>query len=51
VFVGDNYNDVAAMRAAGLGIAFNCKSEELAQVADVVVAGRDLREILKYVAG
>jgi phosphoserine phosphatase len=51
VFVGDNYNDVAAIKAAGLGIAFNCKSEELARVADVVVAGKDLREILRYVAG
>jgi phosphoserine phosphatase len=51
VFVGDNYNDVAAMRAAGLGIAFNCKSEELARVADVVVPGKDLREILKYIDG
>ena len=48
VFVGDNYNDLAAMRAAGLGIAFNCKSEELAQIADVVVTGKDLREILKH---
>ena len=49
VFVGDNFNDISAMRAAGLGIAFNCRSEELAQVADVVVKGKDLREILKHV--
>jgi phosphoserine phosphatase len=49
VFVGDNYNDVAAVEAAGLGIAFNCKSEELARAADVVVPSKDLREILRYI--
>jgi phosphoserine phosphatase len=49
VFVGDNYNDISVMKAAGLGIAFNCKSEELAQVADVVIVGADLREILKHI--
>jgi phosphoserine phosphatase len=49
VFVGDNFNDISAMRVAGLGIAFNCKSEELAQVADVVVEGKDLRGILQHV--
>ena len=49
VFVGDNFNDISVMQAAGLGIAFNCKSEELAQVADVVIGGEDLREILEYI--
>lgn len=49
VFVGDNFNDISVMRAAGLGIAFNCRSEELAQVADVVIKGKDLREILRHV--
>jgi phosphoserine phosphatase len=49
VFVGDNYNDLAAVQTAGLGIAFNCKSEELARVADVVVPGKDLREILRHI--
>jgi len=49
VFVGDNFNDISVVRAAGLGIAFNCKSQELAQVADVVIKGKDLREILNYV--
>ena len=50
VFVGDNFNDISAMRAAGLGIAFNCRSEELAQVADVVIRGKDLRGILQHVS-
>jgi phosphoserine phosphatase len=49
VFVGDNFNDISVMEAAGLGIAFNCRSEELAQVADVVIVGQDLREILKHI--
>jgi phosphoserine phosphatase len=49
VFVGDNFNDIEVMKAAGLGIAFNCKSEELAQVADVVIREKDLREVLRYI--
>lgn len=47
-FVGDNFNDVEAAKAAGLAVAFNCRSEELAAVADVVVPGRDLRDTLPY---
>jgi len=47
-FVGDNFNDVSIAEAAGFSIAFNCKSEELARVADVVVEGGDLRRVLPY---
>jgi phosphoserine phosphatase len=47
-FVGDNVNDVDVARAAGLAIAFNCKSEELARVADVVVEDHDLRAVLPH---
>jgi phosphoserine phosphatase len=47
-FVGDNANDVAVARAAGRSIAFNCKSEALAQIADVVVREHDLRAILPH---
>ncbi len=47
-FVGDNYNDVSAARAAGLAIAFNPRSEELVETADVVVEGDDLRGILPH---
>ena len=47
-FVGDNSNDIAVARRAGFSIAFNCKSEELADVADVVVAGSDLRSVLPH---
>jgi phosphoserine phosphatase len=48
-FVGDNFNDIDVMKAAGLGIAFNCRSEELARVADVVITSKDLRGVLKYI--
>jgi len=49
VFVGDHNNDIQAAELAGLGIAFNCKSERLAQVADIVIKEKDLRAILKYI--
>jgi len=48
IFVGDHHNDVKIAQAAGLGIAFNCKSDELRKVADVEIKEKDLREILKY---
>ncbi len=47
-FVGDNDNDLAVARAAGFAIAFNCKSPELAEVADVVIQEHDLRAVLPY---
>jgi phosphoserine phosphatase len=47
-FVGDNFNDVEAARAAGFAVAFNCRSEELAAVVDVVVPGKDLRDVLPH---
>ena len=49
VFVGDHDNDIQVAEIAGLSIAFNCKSERLAQVADVVIEKKDLRKILKYI--
>jgi phosphoserine phosphatase len=48
-FVGDNVNDIDAVKLAGLGISFNSKSEELDSVADVVIKKKDLREILSHV--
>ena len=50
-FIGDNFNDVSVAKAAGFSIAFNCKSDELAGVADVIVEGGDLRRILPYLMG
>ena len=49
VFIGDNFNDVKIAQESGLGIAFNCKSEELRKITNVVIEKKDLREILKYI--
>ena len=49
VFVGDYLNDINVIQEAGLGIAFNCNSDELKRVADVVIDKKDLREILKFI--
>ena len=49
VFVGDNVNDVDAVRISGQGISFNSKSRELDRAADVVIRRKDLRGILAHV--
>jgi len=49
VFIGDYLNDMKIIQEAGLGIAFNCKYEELKKVADVVIDKKDLREVLKFI--
>jgi phosphoserine phosphatase len=46
--VGDYLNDIPMFKVAGLSIAFNPKDEAVAQCADEVVNGKDLRGILKY---
>jgi phosphoserine phosphatase len=51
VFVGDNFNDVAAARCAGFAVAFNNKSAELAAAADLVIETRDLRDLLPLLPG
>lgn len=43
--VGDGANDIPMLEKVGLSIAFNAKPA-LKEVADVVVEGKDLREIL-----
>lgn len=48
-YVGDNINDVAIFREAGLAIAFNAEKEEVRQAADVVIEKKDLREILTHI--
>ena len=50
VFVGDEFNDLHAIREVGLGIAFNCRDEQVRREADVVIDKKDVREILKYIA-
>jgi len=49
VFVGDHNNDIQIAEAAGLSIAFNCKSDRLAQVSDHLVKEKDLRKILDLI--
>jgi phosphoserine phosphatase len=49
VFIGDYLNDLKIIQEAGLGIAFNCRHDELKKVADVVLEKKDLRGVLKYI--
>lgn len=42
VFVGDYLNDKKIIQEAGLGIAFNCRHDELKKVADVCIDKKDL---------
>jgi phosphoserine phosphatase len=46
-FVGDGVNDISLMKKVGLSIAFNAR-KELKEHCDVVVEGKDLSKILKY---
>jgi hydroxymethylpyrimidine pyrophosphatase-like HAD family hydrolase len=47
--VGNGEVDICMVEAAGLGIAFNPISSDLKRVADVVIDGKDLKQILKYI--
>lgn len=49
VFVGDGYNDVHAVKQAGLGIVFNYSDKKVAEAADIVIEKKDLREVLNHV--
>jgi phosphoserine phosphatase len=49
VFIGDNHNDTHIAEIAGFSIAFNCKSELLAEISDVVIKKKDLREVLPFI--
>ncbi len=47
-FVGDNENDIDVLRLAGLGVAFQPRTERVAAAADVVLRGPDLTPVLDY---
>ena len=47
-FVGDSDNDVEIAKQAGLSIGFN-PHPRLAEVCDVVIRKKDLREVLKHI--
>lgn len=49
VFIGDNDNDVAAARIAGISIAFNSKSKQLNSIATHTAKTNDLREIIALI--
>ncbi|MBI2549172.1 HAD family phosphatase [Candidatus Woesearchaeota archaeon] len=49
IFVGDNYNDLHIAQLAGRSIAFNCQSEELKRIAEVIIEEKDLRKIVSFV--
>ncbi len=49
VFIGDNFNDVSIAKEAGLSIAFNCKSDALANVSDYLVQGKDISKTLPII--
>jgi len=46
--VGDHVNDIPMFKIAGYSIAFNPKTDEVAEYADRVVWGKNLAEILPY---
>jgi phosphoserine phosphatase len=43
--VGDGANDISMLQKAGLGVAFNAKPV-VKEIADVIIDGKDLRELL-----
>ena len=47
-FVGDHWNDLAALRAAGFGVAFRPKDDALRAVADVVIEDGPLTGLLEF---
>jgi phosphoserine phosphatase len=49
-YVGDDVNDVKVFEKVGLAIAFNSTKEKVTDAADIVVAGKDLREVLKHIS-
>ncbi len=50
-FVGDHWNDLSALRIAGFGFAYKPKDLELCEVADVVLPGGSLTQILEHLPG
>jgi len=46
--IGDTIFDVPVFKAAGFSIAFNTNNEQVREAADVVVEGKDLKDILPY---
>jgi HAD superfamily phosphoserine phosphatase-like hydrolase len=49
IFIGDSDNDIHAAETAGFSIAFNCRSDMLGEICDVVVRSGDIRDILPHI--
>jgi phosphoserine phosphatase len=49
VFVGDNENDIWIAEAAGLSIAFNCKSEALRNICHKEIHTKNLLDLLPLI--
>lgn len=48
IAVGDGANDIPMMKAAGMSVAFNPK-KVVEEIADAIVRGNNLREIVPYI--
>jgi HAD superfamily phosphoserine phosphatase-like hydrolase len=49
VFVGDNENDVWIAEAAGLSVAFNCKSDKLRSICHKEIHTKNLMDLLPLI--
>ncbi len=50
VYIGDNENDIWVAKAAGLAIAFNCKSDSLRCICRKEIVVKDLREVGRLIS-
>jgi len=48
IYIGDTDYDIEAFKIVGKAVAFNSKSEDLKEYADVIVNSNDLRDVLSY---
>jgi HAD superfamily phosphoserine phosphatase-like hydrolase len=48
VFIGDNTNDLEALKSAGLGIAFRPQSSRVTEASDVIIKENNLMKVLEY---
>lgn len=49
IAIGNDDNDLLKFEAVGMSIAFNTTCKELRDIADAVVEGNDLKNILKFI--
>ncbi|MFX1451434.1 MAG: HAD hydrolase family protein, partial [Promethearchaeota archaeon] len=49
IAVGDNENDTSLFKVVGLSIALNPQNSIVAEAADIIIKGNDLRKILNFI--